>query len=57
MHAIFHIRTVIIPQPISITHIHKSVWEVNFDIGGIVNHHCLNFIICTLIYINYNYLC
>ena len=34
MHAFFHIRTVIIPQPISITHIHKlgvwSVWEVNF---------------------------
>ena len=33
MHDFFHIRTVIIPQPISITHIHislVSVWEVNF---------------------------
>ena len=33
MHDFFHSRTVIIPQPISITHIHislVSVWEVNF---------------------------
>ena len=33
MHDFFHNRTVIIPQPISITHIHislVSVWEVNF---------------------------
>ena len=33
MHDFFHKGTVIIPQPISITHIHFSlvcVWEVNF---------------------------
>ena len=31
MHDLFHNRTVIIPQPISITHISLvSVWEVNF---------------------------
>ena len=35
MHDCFHIRTVIIPQPISITHSHihislVSLWEVNF---------------------------
>ena len=33
MHDFFHNRTAIIPQPISITHIHiglVSVWEVNF---------------------------
>ena len=33
MNDFFHISTVIIPQPISITHIHislVSVWEVNF---------------------------
>ena len=30
MHAFFHIRTVIIPQPISINHSLVSVCEVNF---------------------------
>ena len=30
MHAFFHIRTVIIPQPISITHSLVCVCEVNF---------------------------
>ena len=45
MHDFFHIRTVIIPQPISITHIHISlvfVWEVNFVLFNSTLNYVIN---------------
>jgi len=41
----FHNRTVIIPQPISITHVHislVSVWEVNFVLFNSMLKYVLN---------------
>ena len=45
MHNFFHNRTVIIPQPISITHIHislVSVWEVNFALFNSMLKYVIN---------------
>jgi hypothetical protein len=48
MHAFFHIRTVIIPQPISITHSLVCVCEVNFvpfqQISVLGKIDCLHFL-------------
>ena len=56
MDDIFHNRTVIIPQPILITHIHislVSVWEVNFvlsfDFKPSINNKITKFNVCSLV--------
>ena len=56
MDDIFHNRTVIIPQPILITHIHislVSVWEVNFvlsfDFKPSINNNITKFNVCSLV--------
>ena len=45
MHAFLHNSTVVIPQPISITHIHinvVSVWEVNFVLFNSMLEYVIN---------------